>query len=247
MSSYTDEDSLDEKKKNTSNKNIRLQTIEENKSTQKTMQSKAVQVSRGYGDPIRRHRVTRRSSESSTEGGSNSRGSSLNTRTSNGQSYRRVCSKSHNNDSTTLETNRSGSLSSSTTANNKLTRKRVTSTSGSSHRVHRTSSRDTLNSHASSSEDLPNSIEIIPRRPRRIRTKDSQHSVSSSSVRASTTRNGITTTTAAASNGGTGTGTERSSHNSKRSHRSEKNGVHLGSSKGEWSKVEYCEKSYSKF
>lgn len=173
---------MDEVKKSLIQKS-RLHTIEENKSTQKKMQSKAVQVSRSFGDSLtRNHRSSRVSSASSNE--SIPRSSSSPQKLSVPYTTRRLCSKiqheQHHHQQQQLllqqqqqiqqsrrqvSEKRSPSISSSTKSS---TRKRLSG----SKRMERTSSRDTLNStNASSSEDLPNVTET-PRRHRRIRTKE---------------------------------------------------------------------------
>jgi hypothetical protein len=175
VSGYTDDDSMDESKKSSLNHASRLQTIQENKSTQKSMQSKAVQVSRNFDESLHRkqlqkthhqHRTTRISSASSNE--SLPKGAT----TTNQKAYstKRLCSKNHSaiyQNTNQPEVKSSGSLSSNKSASRKK--------SSGTHRMHRTCSRDTLNSHASSSEDLPNGVEL-PRRPRRVRPKEKSES-----------------------------------------------------------------------
>lgn len=171
----------DTKKSSSIKQNTRLQTIEENKSTQKTMQSKAVQVSRSFGDSLRRRRSSRVSSESSNENIPKS-SSVSSSQKSTGSATRRLCSRSHEPhassgvareqhptvSTTVKESSRNGSATSSTKSSSN--RKRLTQSG--SYRMSRASSRDTLNSHASSSEDLPNTVVEVPRRPRRIRPKE---------------------------------------------------------------------------
>lgn len=180
MAGYTDDDSMSDTKKSSSAKpNTRLQTIEENKSIPKTMQSKAVQVSRSFGDSLRRRRSSRVSSESSNENIPKS-SSMSSSQKSTGSVTRRLCTRSHESHPinggrepqaitmTVKESSRNGSATSSTKSSSN--RKRVTQSG--SYRMSRASSRDTLNSHASSSEDLPNTVVEVPRRPRRIRPKE---------------------------------------------------------------------------
>lgn len=111
------------------------------------MHSKAVQVSRGYDDNLKRSKKPSRvSSASSTE--------SICMQTVK-QPHSRMASSTSSRDEQRSARRRVSSLRSETSTT----------------RLSRASSRDTLQSQASSSEDL---TLVTPRRPRRIRTKDKE-------------------------------------------------------------------------
>lgn len=153
---------------------------------QKVMKSKGIQVSRNFEDSLRRYHPTPQrseldetfqfiiklimsnyftaSSQSSIESiPRNTKVSSLSaTTTSSASRPKRTTTKSgESTTSTTVSSNKSSSSKK---------RENGTNSDGSKHRIHRVSSRERMHqSNASSSEDLPNSSNEAPRRPRRTK------------------------------------------------------------------------------
>ncbi|XP_059617185.1 serine-rich adhesin for platelets isoform X2 [Phlebotomus argentipes] len=136
-----------------------LETITEARSsTPKSVQSRGIQVSRGGSESVRRSGVARSSCRVSSASSSESiprqiPSSSLRASTHSSSSKSRHSTRSHEDSSSTRSSKR-----------------RVTSMTE-CRRLHRTSSRDTVPSQASSSEDVNE-----PRRPRRLKVKEKPES-----------------------------------------------------------------------